>query len=63
MSSPRPTRTNPRTIPPLNATLNASSRLSWACLAVLTFALTAMYIAMYPEIIEVAAPSRNGPVV
>lgn len=54
---------NPSTIPPLNATLKALSRLDYAFLAVLTLALTAICIAMYPDTIDVKAPSKNGPVV
>jgi len=54
---------NPRTIPPLKATLNAFSRLTYAYFAVLTLALTAICIAIYPDTIDVAAPRRNVPVV
>jgi hypothetical protein len=46
ISSPRPTSINPKTMPPLKATLNALSRLVYAFLAVLTLALTAICIAM-----------------
>lgn len=59
-SSANPTKVNPRTTPPLKATLKALCKLKVASLQVLTFAFTAIIIPKYPEIEEVAAPNRNG---
>lgn len=50
----------PKTRPPLNATLKALFKLSRAYLQVLTLAFTAIVIPMYPQIIEVKAPSMKG---
>ena len=58
--SASPTRVKPRTIPPLNATTKASWSPTIAFLHVRTLALTAIYIPIYPETIEVNAPRMKG---
>ena len=62
-SRARPTNVKPSTRPPLNATLNAWPKLTVASFAVRTLALTAIYIPMYPERVEVSAPKKKGSVV
>jgi len=53
---------NPRTAPPLKATTKPYARELLAHLVVLTLALTEIHMPMYPDAIEVRAPSRNAPV-
>ena len=58
-----PTKVKPRTSPPLKANLKAPSKFSMANLVVLTLALTATCMPMYPDTTEVKAPTKNGIVV
>ena len=60
---PSPTKVKPSTSPPLNANLNPPSKLYIANLVVLTLALTATCMPMYPDTTEVPAPTKKGIVV
>lgn len=50
------TNENPITLPPLNATKNASCKLERAIIAVLALEYVATFIPMYPALIDVNAP-------
>ena len=57
-SNPRPTTDIPMTDPDAKETLTAAAIPRFAALVVLTFALVALVIPMYPAHIERAAPMR-----
>lgn len=60
--SPKPTKQNPKTEPPLKATMNASCNELLAIFETRTFVLTDIHIPIYPEAIDVKAPAMNAKV-
>ena len=63
LSKASPTSVKPKTAPPLKATIKPYSSEFWHIFVVLTLALTAIHIPIYPANVDDMAPSKNANVV